>query len=86
MKPLTAYSLRAERVAFTLGAILAVLIVVHVLAMQANFNPALGLDVVANPLPGLLSAQPFLAQAAETGHTGDVVPAWIEHNFQAYLR
>ncbi len=43
MQPLTAYSLRAERVAFTLGAILAVLIVVHVLAMQANFNPALGL-------------------------------------------
>ena len=32
------------------------------------------------------SAQTFLAQAAETGHTGDVVPAWVEHNFQAYLR
>ncbi len=43
MKPLTAYSLRAERVAFTLGAVMTVLIVVHVLAMQANFNPALGL-------------------------------------------
>ena len=43
MRPLTAYSLRAERVAFTLGAVMTVLIVVHVLAMQANFNPALGL-------------------------------------------
>jgi len=43
MKPLTTYSLRAERVAYTLGAIMVVLIVVHVLAMQANFNPALGL-------------------------------------------
>ena len=35
-------------------------------------------DVVGNPLPGLLSAQTFLAQAAETGHTGDVVPTWVE--------
>ena len=43
MKLLAVYSPRAERVAFTLGAILAVLVVVHVLAMQANFNPALGL-------------------------------------------
>ena len=43
MKLLTAYSIRAERVAFTLGAVMAVLVVVHVLAMQANFNPALGL-------------------------------------------
>jgi cytochrome bd-type quinol oxidase subunit 2 len=37
------YSLEAERVAYTLGAVMAVLVVVHVLAMQANFNPALGL-------------------------------------------
>ncbi len=43
MKLLSAYSLRAERVALTLGAVLAGLVVVHVLAMQANFNPALGL-------------------------------------------
>ena len=43
MKPLAAYALRAERVAFTLGVALAVLVVVHVLTMQANFNPALGL-------------------------------------------
>ena len=43
MQLLVAYSPRAERVGFTLGAILAVLVVVHVLAMQANFNPALGL-------------------------------------------
>ena len=43
MKLLTTYSLRAERVAFTLVAVLAVLVVVHVLAMQANFNSALGL-------------------------------------------
>jgi len=43
MKPLTAYTLRAERVAFTLGAVTMVLVLVHVLAMQANFNPALGL-------------------------------------------
>ena len=43
MKPLTAYSLRAERVALTIGAVMTVLIVLHVLAMQANFNPALGL-------------------------------------------
>ena len=43
MKLLTAYSIRAERVAFTLGTVLAVLVVVHLLAMQANFNPALGL-------------------------------------------
>ncbi len=37
------YALGAERVAFMLGTVMAVLIVVHVLAMQANFNPALGL-------------------------------------------
>jgi hypothetical protein len=43
MKTLTAYSLRADRVAFTLGAIMAVLVIVHILAMQASFNPALGL-------------------------------------------
>ncbi len=43
MKLLSAYSLRAERVAFTLGAIMAVLVVVHVLAMQANYNLAWGL-------------------------------------------
>ena len=43
MKLLAAYSLRAERVASTLAAILAVLVVVHLLAMQAYFNPALGL-------------------------------------------
>ena len=43
MKPLTSYSLRAERVALTLGAVMAVLIVAHVLAMQANFNPTLRL-------------------------------------------
>jgi hypothetical protein len=43
MKLLTTYSLHAERVAFTLMAVLAVLVIVHVLAMQANFNDALGL-------------------------------------------
>ena len=43
MKQLTSYSLRSERVVLTLLAILALLIMVHVLAMQANFNPALGL-------------------------------------------
>ena len=43
MKLFAAYALRAERVAFTLGAAVAVLVVVHVFAMQANFNPALGL-------------------------------------------
>ena len=43
MKLLAAYALRAERVAFTLGTAAAVLVVVHVLAMQANFNPDLGL-------------------------------------------
>jgi hypothetical protein len=43
MRPLTTYSLRAERVALILITILAVLILVHVIAMQANFNPALGL-------------------------------------------
>jgi hypothetical protein len=43
MKRLTTYSLRAERVAYALAAVAAVLVVVHVLAMQANFNPALGL-------------------------------------------
>lgn len=39
----TTYSISAGRVAFTLVAILAALIVVHVVAMQVNFNPALGL-------------------------------------------
>lgn len=43
VKALTSYSLRAERVALTLGAVAAVLIVAHLLTMQANFNPALGL-------------------------------------------
>ena len=43
MKPLTTYTLNAERVAVTLVAVLTVLLVIHVLAMQANFNPALGL-------------------------------------------
>jgi len=43
MKPLAAYSLRAERVALTLSAVVAGLVVTHVLAMQANFNDALGL-------------------------------------------
>jgi hypothetical protein len=43
MKPLAVYSLRAERVALTLSAVVAGLVVIHVLAMQANFNPALGL-------------------------------------------
>ena len=39
----TTYSLSAERVALALVAILAVLIIVHVVAMQLNFNPAFGL-------------------------------------------
>ena len=43
MKPLDTYSIRAERVALTLGVITTVLIVLHVIAMQANFNPDLGL-------------------------------------------
>jgi hypothetical protein len=43
MKPLTTYALRAERVAYTLGAVMAALVVLHIVAMQANFNPALGL-------------------------------------------
>lgn len=37
------YALRAEQVAFALTTIMAVLTVVHVIAMQANFNEALGL-------------------------------------------
>ena len=28
----------------------------------------------------------FLAQAAETGPTGDGVPSWVERDFRAYLR
>ena len=40
----TRYALAAERVALTLGAVAAALVIVHVLAMQAYFNPALGLD------------------------------------------
>jgi len=43
MKILTGYSLRAERVALALGAAMAVLVVAHLIAMQANFNPDLGL-------------------------------------------
>jgi len=43
MKHATTYSIRAEKVGLILVAILAVLIVVHVAAMQANFNDALGL-------------------------------------------
>ena len=43
MKPLSSYPLRAERVAFFLGTIMAVLVIAHVAAMQANFNPALTL-------------------------------------------
>jgi hypothetical protein len=43
MKLLTTYSLRAERIALTLLTVMVVLIIVHVLAMQANFNAALGL-------------------------------------------
>jgi hypothetical protein len=43
MRLLTTYSLRAERGAFILLAVMVVLIVVHVLAMQANFNTTLGL-------------------------------------------
>ena len=46
MKPterLTSYSIHPERIAFTLLIILATLVLLHVLAMQANFNPALGL-------------------------------------------
>lgn len=43
MKLLTSYSIRAERVAVTLATVMVVLIVAHVVAMQANFNPALGL-------------------------------------------
>jgi hypothetical protein len=43
MKPLATYSIRAERVALTLGVIMAILVSFHVIAMQANFNPALGL-------------------------------------------
>ncbi len=33
MKPLTTYTFRAERVALTLGAIMAVLVIVHIVAM-----------------------------------------------------
>lgn len=43
MKPLTSYAPRAERVALVLASVLVALVVVHLLAMQANFNPALGL-------------------------------------------
>lgn len=43
MRRLTTYSIRAERVAVTLLCILTVLVLVHVLAMQANFNDELGL-------------------------------------------
>ncbi len=43
MNLLTSYSLHAERVAFKLAAVVAVLVVIHVIAMQANFNSALGL-------------------------------------------
>lgn len=40
----TRYRLTPQRAALTLGAIAATLVIVHVLAMQAYFNPALGLD------------------------------------------
>ena len=40
----TRYSLTPERAALTLGAVAAALVLVHVAAMQAYFNPALGLD------------------------------------------
>jgi len=43
MKPIASYALRAERIALALTAVMAVLIVAHVLAMQAFFNPALGI-------------------------------------------
>jgi hypothetical protein len=40
---LISYSIRAERVALGLLSVLAALVLVHVVAMQANFNAALGL-------------------------------------------
>lgn len=43
MKFQASYSLRPERVTIVLGMFMVVLIVLHVLAMQANFNPAWGL-------------------------------------------
>ncbi len=41
MKNGSAYSVSAERTALVLTAIMAVLIVAHIVAMQANFNEAL---------------------------------------------
>lgn len=41
---MTTYSIRADKVVFTLGVITTVLIVLHVLAMQAYFNGAIGLE------------------------------------------
>ncbi|MFQ5538284.1 MAG: hypothetical protein ACE5GJ_12630 [Gemmatimonadota bacterium] len=43
MKPLADYTLRPERIALALMAVAGALIVLHLLAMQAFFNPALGL-------------------------------------------
>ena len=44
MKSGIRYLLTPRRAALTLGAVAAALVLVHVLAMQAYFNPALGLD------------------------------------------
>jgi len=43
MNESTTYSFRPERVAFALVAVLVALIVIHLIAMQANFNSDLGL-------------------------------------------
>ncbi len=43
MKPSVSYSLQPERVATNLLIILCVLLIVHIAAMQANYNEALGL-------------------------------------------
>ena len=43
MKQLSAHNLRPEQVALRLIIVLAILLIVHVLAMQANFNDALGI-------------------------------------------
>ena len=43
MKQLSVHTLNPEKIALKLVIVLAILIVVHVLAMQANFNDALGL-------------------------------------------
>jgi len=44
MKSEVRYWFTPERAALTLGAVAAALVIVHLLAMQAYFNPALGLD------------------------------------------